>query len=53
MYICLQIISMKLKKDTTAPITLRIDKKLKAKLKKKYGRKLATVAVPLLESLCA
>ena len=44
---------MALKKDTTAPLTIRVDKTLKKKLKKKYGRKLAAVVVPHLEVLCA
>lgn len=39
-------------KDITDTIAFRITKKLKAKLKKKYGRNLSKQVVPLLESLC-
>lgn len=42
----------KLKADTTASVSIRVDKKLKAKLKKKYGRKLSVKVVPYLEELC-
>lgn len=43
---------MKLKRDTTSGLTIRIDKVLKRKLKKKYGRKLSVQVVPFLEKLC-
>jgi hypothetical protein len=43
---------MKLKRDTTDSLTFRIDKALKKKLKKKYGRKLSVHVVPVLEKLC-
>lgn len=46
-------IFMALKKDTTAPLTIRIDKVLKAKLQKKYKRKLAEKVIPHLKTLCA
>lgn len=39
-------------KDTTDIIAFRIPKKLKKKLKNKYGRTLSKQVVPLLESLC-
>ena len=42
---------MKLKKDTTAPLTFRVDKALKKKLKKKYGRKLSIKVIPYLQTL--
>lgn len=41
------------KKDTTAPITFRVDKALKKKLQLKYKRKLAEKVIPHLKSLCA
>lgn len=44
--------SMKVKKEPTEIISLRVPKKLKAKIKKKYGRKLSTKVVPYLENLC-
>jgi len=43
---------MKLKKDTTASVSIRVDKKLKAKLYKKFKRKLSVQVVPFLEKLC-
>lgn len=42
----------KLKKDTTESLTFRVDKGLKRKLKKKYGRKLSLKVVPYLTGLC-
>lgn len=43
---------MKLKKDTTASLSFRVDKILKNKLKKKFGRKLSIKVLPILEELC-
>jgi len=48
----LQKKSMKVKKEPTEIISLRVPKKLKAKIKKKYGRKLSQKVVPYLENLC-
>ena len=38
-------------KDTTSILAFRIDKSLKNKLKKKYGRKLSTAIVPVFQKL--
>jgi hypothetical protein len=40
---------MELKKDTTEPITFRVDKALKHRLKKKFGKKIAPHVIPHLE----
>ena len=45
-------IFMKLKKDTTTAVSIRVDKKLKNRLKKKFGRKLSVKVVPFLEEIC-
>jgi len=39
------------KKDTTETVTLRIDKGLKEKLKKTYGRKLSVKIIPYLKKI--
>ena len=48
----MEIIFMALKKDTTDTLTIRVDKGLKSRLKKKYGRKLSSVLIPFLEKKC-
>ena len=47
-----KFIMSKEKKEQTEIISLRVPKKLKAKIKKKYGRKLSEKVVPYLEYIC-